>query len=220
MEPSQRKKLPPWIRLYAWATERLYYELAWTYDTVSWWVSLGHWDRWRRQALDHAGGGRVLEVGFGTGELLLEMKRRGWNVWGLDLSPAMQRVTARKLRRRALTLPRVRARTQTLPFGDGRFDAVVSTFPAPYILHPDTLREIARTLAPGGRLVISGLFSRVHKPWLRWLLYPIYGGATDAYLERFRELMAEAGFSVNIVEIPERIVSIPVLILEKMEWRP
>ncbi len=216
---SRRAKLPPWIRLYMWATERLYYELAWAYDGVSWWVSLGNWDRWRRQALDHAcrfSGGRVLEVGFGTGELLLEMKRRGWDVWGLDLSPAMHRVTARKLRRRGLALPHVRAFTQALPFGDERFDAVISTFPAPYILHPATLREIIRVLTPGGRLVISGLFSRVHKPWLRWLLYPIYGGATDAYLEHFRELMADAGFTVSIVETAEPIVSIPVLILEKV----
>jgi len=215
-EPK-RAKLPPWIRLYMWATERLYYELAWAYDWVSWWVSLGNWDRWRRQALDHVAGGRVLEVGFGTGELLLEMQRRGWAVWGLDLSPAMHRVMARKLRRRGLSLPHVRAFTQAMPFGDERFDAVVSTFPAPYILHPDTLHEIHRVLVPGGRLVISGLFSRVHQSWLRWLLYPIYGGATDDYLQKFRELMAEAGFAVDIVETPEPIVSIPVLLLEKVE---
>jgi len=30
-------------RLYVWATERLYQELAWAYDGVSWLVSLGHW---------------------------------------------------------------------------------------------------------------------------------------------------------------------------------
>jgi len=80
-----------------WATYRLYHEFAWAYDVVSWLVSLGHWAGWRRIALDHVIGRRVLEVGFGTGELLIEMACRDLHVYGLECSPAMQRVTARKM---------------------------------------------------------------------------------------------------------------------------
>ena len=36
-------------RLYLWACHRLYNEFAWTYDSVSWLVSLGHWWGWRKE---------------------------------------------------------------------------------------------------------------------------------------------------------------------------
>lgn len=54
---------------YYWLAERLYNELAWAYDPVSWLVSLGQWDVWRKGALDYLTGKRILEIGFGTGEL-------------------------------------------------------------------------------------------------------------------------------------------------------
>src|SRR5690606_10626666 len=61
----------PWVRhLYRFAYERLYNELACGYDAISWMVSLGQWDRWRRQALRFVYGERILEAGFGTGGLL------------------------------------------------------------------------------------------------------------------------------------------------------
>ena len=40
----RRRKPGPIVRSYIWLTERLYHELAWTYDPVSWLVSLGQWD--------------------------------------------------------------------------------------------------------------------------------------------------------------------------------
>ena len=129
-----------------WATYRLYNEFAWAYDLVSWLVSLGQWAGWRRTALDHVSGQRVLEVGFGTGELLIEMARRNLHAVGLDLSPAMQRVTARKMARRGVWTPRVRGVVQRMPFADGCFDTIISTFPAGFIAQPATLREVARLL--------------------------------------------------------------------------
>ena len=62
-----------WRALYGWATHRLYNEFAWTYDAVSWSVSRGRWDDWRKEALAHVQGTHVLEIGFGTGVLLLEI---------------------------------------------------------------------------------------------------------------------------------------------------
>src|SRR5512142_496063 len=105
--PRQKRDRRTWyVRLYAWACRRLYNEFAWSYDAVSWLVSAGHWSAWRRLALEYATGGPVLEVGFGTGELLSELARRRLPAWGVDPSPAMQRITAGKLRRRGLRLPR------------------------------------------------------------------------------------------------------------------
>ena len=85
------------------ATELLYHSFAWAYDLVAWLVSFGQWAQWRRDSLDYLQPGSVLEVGFGTGELLIEMSEMGLNVVGVELSPQMHRVTRRKLRKRALS---------------------------------------------------------------------------------------------------------------------
>ena len=155
-------------RLYLWATERLYNEWAWAYDLVSWVVSLGRWSHWRRMALEYVAGGRVLEIGFGTGELLIEMAERGWFRLRAGSSAAMHRVTAGKMRRRGIWAPRIRGCAQALPFADGSLDVLIATFPAGYILSPDTLQEAARVLRDpesaraglGGRLIVAGFVSR------------------------------------------------------------
>jgi len=48
----------------------------------------------------------------------------------------------------------VQARAQALPFCDGCFDTTVASFPTEFIVEPATLRETARVVRPGGRLVV------------------------------------------------------------------
>lgn len=204
-----------WRKLYGWATHRLYNEFAWGYDAVSWIVSLGHWDGWRKDALAHIRGQRVLEIGFGTGELLIEMAQRGWPVCGLDLSPAMHRITARKMHRRGVWAPRVRGCTQAMPFADASFDTVVATFPAEYILAPETLRDVARVLAPDGRFVVAGLVGQIEHPLLRLLLKPIYGDVRDGALAHFERAAAVAGLQAHVETGPGKWMRMPVMILER-----
>ena len=210
-------------RLYLWLTRRLYAELAWAYDVVSWVVSAGQWSRWRRGALESLHGKRVLEIGFGTGELLLAMAGRGWSVVGLDPSPAMQRIASRKLRRRCLTVPRVRARAQGLPFVNGCFDTVVSTFPAEYILDLRTLVEAYRVLKPDGRVVISGLYYRLERERSRRPRMPGIAHPQADALATARVTAAEAGFRAIVV--PQASIwrgweaSSPILILERAATR-
>lgn len=201
-------------RLYAWLSRRLYAELAWAYDAVSWLVSLGHWSAWRQAALDHLPEGRVLELGFGTGALLEEMARRGWRAVGVEPSAAMQRVAARRLRRAGLAVPRVRARAEALPFADGSYDALVCTFPASYILSPETLHEAARVLRPGGTFAVGGLYLVTDVAPLRLLAGPLYGVPDPEALERLRSRFAAAGFTVRVVE-GVGLVRVPLFILER-----
>lgn len=207
--------MPPLARLYLWATHRLYNEFAWAYDLVAWVVSGGRWDRWRRLALDYVAGEPVLEVGFGTGELLLAMAQQGWEVCGLELSPAMQRVTARKMRRRGLWAPRVRGVVQRLPFPDGTFAAVISTFPAEYIVDPAALQELHRVLKPGSRLVIAGLVVLMENTWWSRFSRLVFGDLPESPLVRYQRRAAEAGFDVTFDVRDDLPFRVPVIVAER-----
>jgi len=143
-----------WYRFVKFAFRRFYNEFAWTYDLVSRIVSRGRWHDWQRTALPELRGDRVLEVGFGTGNLLWDMTAKGYQCIGIDLSPYMARITARKFRRWGAEAPICRARAQELPFPDIAFDSMVVTFPDHFILEPLAQEEMARVLMPGGRLII------------------------------------------------------------------
>ncbi|MBN1579644.1 MAG: methyltransferase domain-containing protein [Anaerolineae bacterium] len=163
------------IRLAFWI---LYNPLAWTYDWVSSIVSLGHWRDWQRAALSELRGERVLDLAFGTGNMLLDLPAAGFDPVGLDLSPAMVRIAKGKLARANGCVPLIRGRAQQLAFADGVFDTVLSTFPAPFILEPHTLSEVVRVLRPGGRLVVVAMGRLTGRdPWSRFLewLYRITG---------------------------------------------
>jgi ubiquinone/menaquinone biosynthesis C-methylase UbiE len=209
-------------RLYLWACHRLYDQLAWAYDAVSWLVSAGAWSDWRRLALDYVGPGETLEIGFGTGELLAEMAARGLPVVGVEPSAAMQRITGVKLRRRGVAARRVVARAERLPFPANTFTAVVATFPAEYISRRETLCELARVLRPprdggaGGRLVIVGMGVALNHPALRRLLPIFYGTPPPEAYARWRAALAEAGLSLVVVERVCGWATLPVLVAEKV----
>lgn len=132
----------------------LYNEMAWSYDWVSWCVSLGQWRAWGRSTLPHLLGPRVLEIGFGTGDILLDLYSNGFETYGLDKSPYMAEIAHRKLKKAGADLPLVRGVAQALPFIDGSFDSIVMTFPTAFIRDKSALDEMARVLKLGGRLVI------------------------------------------------------------------
>jgi ubiquinone/menaquinone biosynthesis C-methylase UbiE len=152
-----------WARLIALGFRLLYNELAWLYDPVSWLVSLGRWRTWQRSALPFLPpGGRVLEVGFGPGHMLAALAGAGYSPFGLDSSPAMLRLARRRLRRAGLAAGLARGRAERLPFAANSFDAVLLTFPTPFVYGAAWLDQLARVLRPAGTLVVveSAVFTR------------------------------------------------------------
>ena len=146
-----------WWRLVRLGFHLLYNHLAFTYDIVSKVVSLGAWRCWQRSALAHLpapGAGRVLELAHGTGDLQIDLRERGYDTVGCDLSPYMGRIARRKLAQQQLSPNLVRGRAEELPFASKTYIAVVSTFPSQFIIDPDTLHEVHRVLQPGGCFVI------------------------------------------------------------------
>ncbi len=195
------------VRLWRWFFRHLYTTLAWAYDAVAWLSSFGRWASWRRTGFRWiAPGERLLEVGCGTGQLLVESLARGDQPIAVDASPQMSRITMRRLRRRGHPSVVARAQAQALPFARGAFHIALSTFPTEYIFDPLALAELHRTLAPRGRLVVV-ISGRILPVFLwdrlsRWV-YDLAGQAPlpdPSWLSPFEA----AGFAARFetVEIP------------------
>jgi ubiquinone/menaquinone biosynthesis C-methylase UbiE len=116
---------------------------------------------WRRVALE--AGGRVLELGCGTGRISLPLARAGVNVVGIDRSAPMLDRARRRLARltnsptHQLTnsLDLIRGDIRMLPFTARTFETVIAPYGILQSLLADrdltaTLDSVARVLAPGG----------------------------------------------------------------------
>lgn len=102
-----------------------------------------------------APGQTVLDVACGTGVLAREALKRvrpGGSVVGLDRNEGMLAVA----RREAPSVEWRLGEAQSLPFADGRFDAVVSQFGLMFFDdRVMALKEMWRVLRPGGRLAVA-----------------------------------------------------------------
>src|SRR5690348_16087422 len=150
--------------------------LYWFASTVPF---AGQWRVWQRLALPRIRGSRVLEIGCGPGKLLADMVRAGYTCAAVDRSPQMVAAARDELKRQGLPeAPISQGDVQHLPYLGESFDTVVSTFPTEYIYEPASLREVARVLRPGGRLVVvlgAGLLAT------RLPLLPLVGLARLVY---------------------------------------
>lgn len=214
----QQSILRKWVvKGYLWATELLYHRLAWAYDFVAWLVSLGNWSRWRLDALKYLKPGNILETGFGTGSLLIEMSERKYDVIGLEPSPEMQRVTSRKLNRKGQTIKRLRGRTEAIPFSSFSFANVISTFPSGYIVQDETLKEIHRILQQEGRLVVVGLGVRNKSGLMQWLTKWFLEDMDDVLVQQLSAKAERIGFKPTRIRHETDTYSLPVLILERSD---
>jgi ubiquinone/menaquinone biosynthesis C-methylase UbiE len=117
-------------------------------------------DRTRRRLVAQAEltrGQRVLEVGCGTGSLLIEMGRQhpAVELVGLDPDPRALARAERKARRAGVRLRLDRGFSDAMPYEDASFDRVLSSFMYHHVPPDEKLamfREIHRVLKPGGRL--------------------------------------------------------------------
>jgi ubiquinone/menaquinone biosynthesis C-methylase UbiE len=136
------------------------------YDAVVAVMTLGRARSMRRLTVDLArisSGESVLDVGCGTGDLTMLLRERvgtTGRVVGIDAAPEMITVAQRKSRRSRLKPEYLVAAVEDLPFGDGTFDAAVSSLMLHHLpdeLKPQALHEVSRVLKPGGRLLIVDL---------------------------------------------------------------
>lgn len=103
-------------------------------------------------AAELAPGMRVLDLCCGQGDVARALLERGHEVVGADFSATMLAIARKRVEGAEL----VQADAQSLPFGDGEFDAVVSNFGIVHV--PDqtrALREARRVLRDGGRFAMT-----------------------------------------------------------------
>ncbi|MBZ9807336.1 MULTISPECIES: class I SAM-dependent methyltransferase [unclassified Mesorhizobium] len=170
------------------------------YDLLLLILTRGRDRAYREDLLDLAGlapGFQLLDVGCGTGTQAISAWRRvqpGGSVVGLDVSEKMLAAARRKASRAGLEIPFHHSDAAKLPFEDGRFDVVTFTT----VLHmvPEArrglcLREAARVLPPGGRLLLIDYAGPVSE---RRHASARHGRHGQFDLDHLRGPLAEAGF--------------------------
>jgi demethylmenaquinone methyltransferase/2-methoxy-6-polyprenyl-1,4-benzoquinol methylase len=141
--------------------------IAQVYDRMNSVMTAGMHHRWRERAADLAQvgpGSTALDVATGTGDLAIELARRGAEVIGSDFAPAMLELA----RRKAPGLTFEEGDALDLDHPDGAFDAVTVGFGARNFADLDRgLGEMARVTKPGGHVVVLEITSP-QKPPLSW----------------------------------------------------
>lgn len=141
--------------------------IAGVYDRMNSVMTAGMHHRWRERAADLARvgpGARALDVATGTGDLAVELAGRGASVTGLDFSEGMLELA----RRKAPHLEWVQGNALDLAYADAEFDAVTVGFGARNFSDLDQgIREMARVVKPGGRVVILEI-TTPERPPLSW----------------------------------------------------
>ncbi|HXW04379.1 MAG TPA: methyltransferase domain-containing protein [Vicinamibacterales bacterium] len=94
-------------------------------------------------------GARVLDIGFGWGEQMREVERRGGRAFGLEFD------VPQALRGRGFGLSVCRGSAERLPFATASLDGVICKVVLMYTDEARSLAEIARVLRPGGTARVS-----------------------------------------------------------------
>ena len=105
------------------------------------------------EAVDIVPGERVLDVACGSGNAAIAAARRFTEVTGVDYVPALLERGRERASAERLEIEFVEGDAEALPFDDGSFDCVLSTFGAMFA--PDQQRtadELVRVCRPGGRI--------------------------------------------------------------------
>ena len=133
------------------------------YDLLNTVMTGGRHYAWRRMATNAAVGsgltGPALDIATGTGDFAFDLARKPnvTSVVGLDFTPEMLYIAAQKAKKQGLShvLSLLTGDAHALPFPDNHFICTTVGFGVRnFIDVPLALREMARVVKPGGRVVI------------------------------------------------------------------
>ena len=106
--------------------------------------------------LEVAPGAPVLDLATGTGWTARRLAALGAEVTAVDFAPDMLRAAEDLAAAEGRRIDFVEGDAEALPFADGAYDRVISTFGVMFAQRPeDAAAELARICRPGGRLVLA-----------------------------------------------------------------
>jgi len=162
-------------------------------------------------ALMHAKGGeRVLDIGCGEGDLLIQLNNTYNEVWGIDISESRIDRVRKKINYMDSIHVRREDANMKLEFPDHYFDTIIAIAVLEHIFDPfEFINECHRLLKPGGHLIIEVPNVAFFPNRLRLLfgLPPITSnerGWDGGHLHYFtkstlKKLFQDMGFEISII---------------------
>src|SRR5262245_262476 len=155
-------------------------------------------------------GQRVLDVAAGTGNTAIRAAEAGADVVASDLTPENFGAGRREAEARGVELEWVEADAEALPFTDGEFDVVTSSFGA--IFAPDhqaVADELLRVSRPGGTIGMlnftpEGLISDFFGALAPWMPPPPPGALSPALWGSEEHVRALFGERVESLDMARR----------------
>jgi 2-polyprenyl-6-hydroxyphenyl methylase/3-demethylubiquinone-9 3-methyltransferase len=149
----------------------------------------------------------VLDVAAGTGNVAVRAAEAGAQVVASDLTPENFDAGRREARARGVELEWVEADAEALPFGDGDFDVVTSSFGAMFAPdHQAVADELVRVCQPGGTIGMAnftpeGLGAKFFDVFAPYMPPPPLGALPPAMWgseEHVRELFGDRVASLEL----------------------
>ena len=172
--------------------------IAPVYDLLTRLFMMGTYDSVRRRMLaEDTSQMDVLDLCCGTGYICNTINAR--RIVGLDMSPSMLAINARKVRSNK-TL--VQASAYQMPFSEAEFDRIYcSSASHEFKLLPRLLSSCYRTLKPGGALVLFDIY-QPSNPLAGAVINSLYRYVVERNVmfvhtrREWRRMLEEAGFKV------------------------
>jgi len=174
------------------------------------------WEATARALIGLQNLGDVLDVACGDGVLAELLAGQARSITGVDISPTLIAAARQRLKGDAhVTL--IEADMHALPLESGRFDHVFLMHALAYTRRPqDAIREAARMVRTGGRLVVSALNAHTHKATMQAYDHVNLGIAPAA----LRKLLEQAGLTVESCRVTSREEKPPYFeVITALAWQ-
>ena len=196
--------------------ELLYSKLAPTYDLVSYIISKGKWYKWQSYAINMIKGTKALEIGCGTGTLILRANEAGSSVIGLEKSRDMIHVCGRKFRKKFLIPIIIQGDILNAPIKSKIIESVIVTFPTNYLLELGFYCEVHRILIAGGRLIILDYPHFYKKSVVSSFFNFLVNFGDKRDLKDILNNLIDNRFEASVEEIKDSNSSVKLIIAEKL----
>lgn len=180
--------------------QNMFASIAPAYDRTNSVLSLGIHHLWRKTTVQDSGasnGMYVLDCATGTGDLAFEFKKAvgiDGRVLGTDFCPEMMVTGPEKAERKQLHVDFEVADAMNLPYPDDTFDIASISFGIRNVDDPAiALKEMARVVKPGGRVMIlefgqpTGIVGLIYEAYSRYVI-PFIGGLLTGNKEAYTYL--------------------------------